>query len=1102
MQPFDLLSCAAAAEMPERLTDISSWHRHIPFAFALLDMARPRVFVELGTHKGDSYSAFCQGVVRQGLPTRCYAVDTWQGDSQAGLYGDDIFADLSGYHDPRYSRFSTLLRMTFDDALEHFADGSVDLLHIDGLHTYEAVRHDFETWLPKMSERGVVLFHDTNVRHGDFAVWRLWGELQQSYPSFEFPYGFGLGVLAVGRAVPEPVLRFLEAASAEPQPVVRLFHALGDSIALLRTGRTLERTQAQLESLGADLGEARRVVEARDSLLEQYNQQRDALGATLEQAHRHIDERDSQLAIGAEQLAVERASRAQLAEQLDHLRDALANVEGQRRQVEQRLWLIGNSRLWRGRNALMRLMGQARRVVEVPAPVVEVDWQPAPAPQVDIIIPVYRGLEETRRCIESVLAQPLATQVEVIVIEDASPEPELVAWLDTIADRVTLLRNDRNLGFVGTVNRGMTLHPERDVLLLNSDTEVAGDWLDRIQRAAYEHARIASVTPFSNSATICSYPVFCQDNDLPEGMNTAAMDALCQRANAGQRVDIPTAVGFCMYIRRDCLDDCGLFNEELFGKGYGEENEFCMRSAGRGWRHVLCGDVFVYHEGGVSFAETQSENQRIGHRALTRLYPGYDLMIREHIAADPAAHMRFAIDMLRARESGRPVVLMINHGRGGGTEKHLLDMADEVGEHAEIYLLRPQEEGGCISLGPLNGGKRARLLFEPGRDFQLLLETLRDLGVSRIHFHHTIGVHLQFLLLPEQLGVPYDVTVHDYYLACPQVTLADEKGRYCGAPDEAGCNTCLERRPAPGGAEIAEWRVFGTRLLNGAERVFVPSADSLSRMKRYFPDAHFIHVSHEHDLPQLVRIRPLEDERPLKVLVLGALSVFKGADLLEACALEARRQRAPVEFHLLGFAYRHLSSFPVSNLHVHGAYEDERVDEWLDELRPDVVWFPGSCPETYSYTLSICMRAGLPVVASAIGAFPERLAGRPWSWLVEPDQDAATMMSLLLEIRERIQSDRAPEPQESWLPAADGFRYGSDYVVVSPAPVSPAQVEWERLHAGWSHLGVVQQVLPTARFPIILRVLQRVLGWRWTHGLVNRVPASWKGSIKRVLWRA
>ncbi|MDG9926760.1 MULTISPECIES: class I SAM-dependent methyltransferase [unclassified Pseudomonas] len=1091
MQPFDLLSCAAAAEMPERLTDIGSWHRHIPFAFALLDMARPRVLVELGTHKGDSYSAFCQGVVSQALPTRCYAVDTWQGDSQAGLYGDDIFADLSSYHDPRYSRFSTLLRMTFDNALEHFADGSVDLLHIDGLHTYEAVRHDFETWLPKMSERGVVLFHDTNVRHGDFAVWRLWEELQREYPAFEFPYGFGLGVLAVGRAVPEPVLRFLEAASAEPQPVVRLFHALGDGIALLRSQHVLGQTQSRLERLGSDLTEARRVVEARDSLLEQYNVQRDALILALEQAREQ-----------AVDLERERASRLQLIEQHEHLREALAESIGQYRRADERLQLIANSKLWRGRNALMRLLGQTHRVIGTSVPAASVAWRPDSLPKVDVIIPVYRGLEETRRCIESVLAQPLATQVEVIVIEDASPEPELVAWLDTIADRVTLLRNDRNLGFVGTVNRGMALHPERDVLLLNSDTEVAGDWLDRIQRAAYEHARIASVTPFSNSATICSYPVFCQDNDLPKGMDTAAMDALCQRANAGQRVDIPTAVGFCMYIRRDCLDDCGLFNEELFGKGYGEENEFCMRSAGRGWRHVLCGDVFVYHEGGVSFAETQSENQRIGHRALTRLYPGYDLLIREHIAADPAAHMRFAIDMLRARESGRPVVLMINHGRGGGTEKHLLDMADEVGDHAEIYLLQPQEEGGRVSLGPLNGGKRSRLLFEPGRDFQLLLDTLRDLGVSRIHFHHTIGVHLQFLLLPEQLGVPYDVTVHDYYLACPQVTLADEKGRYCGAPDEAGCNACLETRPAPGGVEISEWRVFGARLLNGAERVFVPSADSLGRMKRYFPDAHFIHVPHEHDLPQLVRIRPLQDDRSLRVLVLGALSVFKGADLLEACALEARRQRAPVEFHLLGFAYRHLSSFPVSNLHVHGAYEDERVDEWLDELRPDVVWFPGSCPETYSYTLSICMRAGLPVVASAIGAFPERLAGRPWSWLVEPDQGAGTMMSLLLDIRERIQGDRAPELQENRQPLGDGFRYGSDYAVALPVPSSPSQPEWAHLHAGWSRLSPVQQVLPAARFPVILRILQRALGWRWTRGLVNRIPTRWKGNIKRVLWRA
>jgi GT2 family glycosyltransferase/glycosyltransferase involved in cell wall biosynthesis len=181
---------------------LSAWYGHVPFAHWIVAAVKPRTVVELGTHNGVSYSAFCEAVVCNGLDTRCFAVDTWQGDEQAGYYGEEVYRDLRRFHDDRYSAFSELLRCTFDDALPYISDGSVDLLHIDGLHTYEAVRHDFENWQRKLSDSAVVLFHDTNVRQGDFGVWRLWEELRTQYPSFEFLHGHGLGVLAIGRSLP------------------------------------------------------------------------------------------------------------------------------------------------------------------------------------------------------------------------------------------------------------------------------------------------------------------------------------------------------------------------------------------------------------------------------------------------------------------------------------------------------------------------------------------------------------------------------------------------------------------------------------------------------------------------------------------------------------------------------------------------------------------------------------------------------------------------------------------------------------------------------------------------------------------------------------
>jgi len=199
---------------PERLA-ASAWLEHLPFAFWIIDAARPRMIVQLGTHYGTSYCAFLQAVQHLELDTSCYAVDTWKGDPQTSFYGEDVYAEFRAYHDRRHAAFSTLIRSTFDEAAKHFADSSIDLLHIDGYHTYEASKHDFETWLPKLSRRGVILFHDINVREGEFGAWRLWKELCAQYPSFDFLHGFGLGILGVGEDLPRDIRWLTEAVPTQ-----------------------------------------------------------------------------------------------------------------------------------------------------------------------------------------------------------------------------------------------------------------------------------------------------------------------------------------------------------------------------------------------------------------------------------------------------------------------------------------------------------------------------------------------------------------------------------------------------------------------------------------------------------------------------------------------------------------------------------------------------------------------------------------------------------------------------------------------------------------------------------------------------------------------
>lgn len=191
----------------------SGWLEHLPFAYVLAYFTAPRILVELGSYRGASYFAFCQAIKEHGIASRCFAIDTWEGDKHCGVYGEDVFAGVAR-HNTQYP-FSTLIRERFDVAVTLFDDGSVDLLHIDGLHTYDAVREDFDMWLPKMSNRGIMLFHDTMVRKRDFGVWRLWKEIQDGYLTFEFPTGHGLGIAVIGNNPNRGTLRLIEALKVD-----------------------------------------------------------------------------------------------------------------------------------------------------------------------------------------------------------------------------------------------------------------------------------------------------------------------------------------------------------------------------------------------------------------------------------------------------------------------------------------------------------------------------------------------------------------------------------------------------------------------------------------------------------------------------------------------------------------------------------------------------------------------------------------------------------------------------------------------------------------------------------------------------------------------
>ena len=661
---------------------------------------------------------------------------------------------------------------------------------------------------------------------------------------------------------------------------------------------------------------------------------------------------------------------------------------------------------------------------------------------------MFKGLVATRRCLDSVLRFAQRTSFELTVIDDASPEPALVEYLEQLRtqDRITLIHNRENRGFVRSANFGMILHPERDVCLLNSDTEVHGDWLDRLRRSAYSDAYIGTVTPFSNNATICSYPRFCQENDLLDDSDLSGLDTLFAEINVGQSVEIPTAVGFCMYITRRCLERTGYFDEPSFGRGYGEENDFCRRASDIGFRHLLCADTFVYHQGSVSFGGERAQLSQQAMATLEKRHSGYGELIAAHVAADPSRLARRRVDLARLLRSPRPRLLLVTHSLLGGTEKHVQDLAGLLESRCETLILRPGEQD-CVVLEWGRRGEEFQLYFGLPAEFDNLIDLLRTLDCGRIHFHHLIGFPPLIATLPARLAVPYDYTLHDYFAICPQFNLALADGRYCGEPDESGCNACLAGRPAPWRLDIASWRAFFGALLRDADRVFAPSRDVIERFRKYLPDVDFRYLPH----PEFRRV---------KVLVLGRLSAAKGGWQVEACARDASRRRLPLSFHVLGSADYGRSSGgeptqvpPGLPLVFSGTYEDDTLSVLIDSIRADAIYFPAQWPETYSYTLSAALQSGLPIVAPSLGAFSERLADYPQAYLVPWDISPASANDLLLRTAGVEKTYSSCESDSLVRPSA----YLKSYLVdiarrmpASPPPLSEAAVAFVapwRIHA-------------------------------------------------------
>jgi len=625
-------------------------------------------------------------------------------------------------------------------------------------------------------------------------------------------------------------------------------------------------------------------------------------------------------------------------------------------------------------------------------------------PAIDVIIPVYRGLEETRACIESVLATAALNGFRLHIYNDESPEPAITEYLRRVAaaePTVNLVENKANMGFVGTVNRAMRAAMQRvdfdSVILLNSDTEVAGDWARRLRAHAQRNPCVASVTAMSNNATICSYPHF-GDNRLPEGETPAGIDAMAARVNRGRSIELPTGVGFCMLITKEGLERIGLFDEEAFGKGYGEEVDFCQRALRSGMKNLLALDVYVKHAGEVSFASSSKPGKVVAEKVIQARYPNYGSDVASFVRSDPGLYARLRVTFARWREHGRDVLVLFTHALGGGTERHVQEAVQGLPASVHAVVVRPAK------------AHSQRLVLEcahPADGFKTEVEVVRAsdlaalllaMGTRHVEIHHTLGFGDVLRSALALADIPFDYVVHDYYSACPQVTMTDAGGEYCGERGSRDCDQCIAQRPSHGARDIRNWRIANEWLVLGSRELTAPSRDCAERIYRYFQRLPEVR-QHEEDPVALAPERdgPRRGSK-CRVLILGALAPHKGRKLVLAAAAEAIRRSLPLEFHLIGDPQGEVPTRLAGAFTWSGRYEEAELDAKIRQAQGDVFLFASQAPETYSYTLTSAIRSGLPIVATHLGAFVERLANYPAARTVSPHISAAELLDVLLSI--------------------------------------------------------------------------------------------------------
>lgn len=600
---------------------------------------------------------------------------------------------------------------------------------------------------------------------------------------------------------------------------------------------------------------------------------------------------------------------------------------------------------------------------------------------VDIIVPVHNGFEYLEGLFNTIFNNT-STKFRLIIFDDASTDNRVSILLSNLTptklcDELIIISNDKNIGFVKTVNNAMNYVKSPYVAILNTDVQVPPYWLQRLIQPMTINNKVASTTPFTNSGTICSFPNYLQDNKLFANLPFEDIDFEFSKVNIDNTcIEIPTGVGFCMGINSKVLNEIGKF-DEAFNMGYGEENDWCMRAQAAGYKNIHVTNLFVYHKHGGSFTKDNKESYLSDNtKILIKKHPQYFNLIEKTTRENSLDNLRRLIACKLLALAGS-TTLYINHNLGGGANEYLKDKIKANENHINIILTYCNIKGLYLDL-KTGGANDLTISLDSYDEIEEVVKffNIKEIFINSIvSFNDPLNILTAITKLKKQ-GAHIIYPLHDYYPICPSYNLLNNHIEYCNIPtDLSVCHYCIcnsrylqsiQPFEKANKVNIDSWRSKWRLLLSQCDKIIAFSQSSLGILLKVYPELACKTSLEPHSVSWSRTAHKLSYANSINIAVIGTLTISKGANIISCLANFCKNNNLEITIHIFGKNIDVIR--PPQNVTLHGAYDKNKLSNLIEDNNIDIIIIPSIWPETFSYTTEEVIKMDIPLITLNLGA--------------------------------------------------------------------------------------------------------------------------------------